>query len=106
MQLRQNKAVFHKTLLHTLEGQARLQTAWQDGMSDSSAGTWSQRVSNTIQETMKYRDSLKRRDTTAKDIYKEHFKNIKAAEAALQQNWDDAEARQALSLAQQTLHPL
>lgn len=56
---------------------------------------------------MKRSDSLKRANTTArKASYQEQFSNLKAVEIALQQNWQDEEARRNLSHAQQSLHQL
>jgi len=52
-------------------------------------------------------DMLKRQATVEKkQAYREQFRNLTEAEAALQQNWDDDAARQALNLAQQTLHQM
>lgn len=101
----QNKATFYTPLLNLQEGYKQLQEAWTTGIEATAAGTWSSKVIAVIQSTTRCSDNMKKRAATAKkELYREQFKSLMAAEIALQQDWSDGQARQDLSRAQQALH--
>lgn len=101
------KATFHKKLLYTQEGRMQLREAWTEGLKEDTEKTWSDKVEGAIRNTMKQSDAQKQRDTKDRKVaYSEQFKNLSAAEIAIQQNWTDEQARRDFSTAQHALHQL
>jgi len=101
IKLPRSRATFHKPLLHSQDGHLKLKSSWTEGLSGAPEATWSHRVTDAIQSTMKCSDTLKRQEKVSKrEAHKEQLKDILEAEEKLHRNWGDEQAKQILSAAQ------